>query len=69
VGTLDQYDTERGALTLAAFGREYHLGQTFIYQLIKDGKLRAVKVGRRTLILKRDAEAWVKSLPEMRAAS
>ncbi len=69
MGTTDQYDTERGAFTIAAFGRAYHLGQTFIYQQIKDGKLRAVKVGRRTLILRRDAEAWVKSLPAMRAAS
>jgi excisionase family DNA binding protein len=57
-----------GAYSLAAFCRAYSVGLTFVYQLIKDGKLRAVKVGRKTLILRDDALAWAKSLPAMRGA-
>ena len=58
----------RGAYSLAAFCRTYNVGLTFTYQKIKEGKLRAVKAGGRTLILRRDAEAWAQSLPEMGAA-
>lgn len=61
-------DDLRGAYSLAAFCRNYNVGLTFTYQKIKDGKLRAVKAGSKTLILRRDAEAWAQTLPEMRAA-
>lgn len=69
MGVPDQYDELRGAYSLAAFCRTYNVGLTFTYQQIKDNKLRAVKAGNKTLILRRDAEAWARSLPEMRAAS
>jgi excisionase family DNA binding protein len=36
-----------------------------IYRLIRDGKLVARKVGRRTLILREDLEAFAKSLPKI----
>lgn len=58
----------RGAYSLAAFCRTYNVGLTFTYQKIKEGNLRAVKAGSKTLILRRDAEAWAQSLPEMGAA-
>ena len=57
-----------GAFTIADFCRTYGVGQTFTYQQIKGGRLRAVKAGGRTLILRRDAEAWAQSLFEMRGA-
>jgi excisionase family DNA binding protein len=65
--TLDQNDDTRGALTIAAFCKAFGVGQTFCYQQIKDRKLRAVKAGARTLILRRDAETWARSLPAMGA--
>ena len=39
------------------------IGHTAIYDLIKRGKLRAVKNGRRTLILDQDLRAFLASLP------
>lgn len=45
----------RGAMSLAAFCRTYSLGMTRTYELIKEGKLRAYKCGKRTLILREDA--------------
>ena len=62
------YDDHRGALSIDGFCKLYGLGRTFAYEQIKGGKLRAVKCGNRTLILRRDAEAWTLSLPTLGGA-
>lgn len=56
--------TQTGAFTIPDFMKWSRLGRTKTYQLISDRKLRSVKVGRKTLILRADAEAWLNSLPE-----
>jgi excisionase family DNA binding protein len=38
-------------------------GRTKVFQDIKTGKLRAVKNGRRTLILRPDLEEYLRSMP------
>lgn len=38
-------------------------GRTKIFEAIRQGKLKARKSGRRTIILYDDAIAWLKSLP------
>lgn len=38
------------------------IGRTFVFQLIKEGKLKAVKLGRRTVIPVKECEALLSRL-------
>jgi hypothetical protein len=57
--------TVRRARTVKQFCADYGVGKTLTYAEMKTGRLRAVKVGFRTLILHEDSEAWARSLPEV----
>jgi len=48
------------ALSIDGFCRASSLGRSFVYQAIKDRKLRTVTRGRRRLILRQDAEAFLR---------
>lgn len=51
------------AYTIEAFCAAYGVGRTSAFSEIKNGRLQAKKVGKRTIIRAVDAEAWVTSLP------
>jgi len=52
-----------GAMTVKEFCRKYGIGRTKFYEEINAGRLRAVKCGKRTLVLIRDGSAWENTLP------
>jgi hypothetical protein len=55
------------ALSIPEFCQRYGPGKSTAYQEIHAGRLRARKVGRRTIILVDDAECWLRDLPELPA--
>jgi excisionase family DNA binding protein len=55
-----------GAFTIKEFCDAYRLCREKAYQEVRARRLRAVKLGRKTLILRADAEVWAASLPELR---
>jgi excisionase family DNA binding protein len=54
------------ALGIADVSRRTGIGRTTLFNLIRDGRLRAVKVGSRTLIRADDLADFLASLPDAR---
>ena len=52
----------RRAYTINEFGAAYGPKRSLTYKLLNEGKLKAVRVGKKRLILADDAEAWLASL-------
>jgi excisionase family DNA binding protein len=52
----------RDLLTITEFCDVIGVGRTTAYALLKSGKLKALKIGRRTFIEKAAVEAWLSSL-------
>jgi excisionase family DNA binding protein len=63
-----EFEMQAPALTLKDFCDAYRVCRETAYQQIRAGRLRAVKLGRKTLILRADAEVWAAALPELRTA-
>jgi excisionase family DNA binding protein len=53
----------KAAFSMEDFCNSYSVGKTTVYEEISWGRLRAVKVGRRTLIPLTSADEWLKSRP------
>ncbi len=60
-------DAEKRAFNIEEFCHRYGVGRTTFYEEIKSGRLRMVKVGKRSLITADAAEAWLKNLPTSQA--
>lgn len=56
---------ETAVYTIHDFAKAFGIGRTKLYEEINAGRLRARKAGKRTLILKTDADDWVNSLPTL----
>ena len=53
----------RLAFSLADAASAIGVGKSTLHELIATGKLRVRKLGRRSLVLREDLEAYVQSLP------
>ncbi len=51
------------AFSIREFSQAYRVGRTTVYAEIKTGRLRARKIGKRTVILDSDAADWLDRLP------
>ena len=46
----------------------YGICRDTFYAEVRRGRLRALKLGKKTIVLKTDAEGWAKSLPALELA-
>ena len=61
--TAPRFAVNRAAYTIAETLALTGLGRDKLYRLINEGQLPAHKLGRRTLVVATDLEAFLKSLP------
>jgi len=71
---ISPYESGAHSLDLMAYtvedaARVASLGRTALYAEIKAGRLRAHKIGRRTVILAASLRDWLESLPAIGAQS
>ena len=62
----EQGSPDKRALTVEEFIAAYGIGRTTTYEEIAAGRLAAVKLGRRTIIPREAADAWLASLPPIK---
>jgi excisionase family DNA binding protein len=60
---------QRAAMSIDEFCQRHAVGRTTVYGQIKQGRLLALKVGKRTLITEDDAEDWLRRLPVIEAGT
>jgi excisionase family DNA binding protein len=62
-------DTIKEALAVKEFCARYGICRETFYGEIRRGRLRALKLGKKTIVLKSDADAWRNSLPPLKLAA
>ncbi len=62
-GAKQPFPSERMALSIAEVADAIGLGRTFIYEQINAGALKAIKVGRRTLVPIEAINGWLAAQP------
>jgi len=65
----EDVNSTKRALTVDEFMAAYGPGRTTTYEEIKAGRLKALKLGRKTLIPRESADAWLASLPVLDTAT
>ena len=55
----------REAFAVREFCARYGICRDTFYSEVRRGRLRAVKVGKRTLVLKAEADTWAAGLPNL----
>lgn len=57
------HDSLNRGLSIPEAGQRIGCGRSMVYDLIRDGKIPARKVGSRTIILTSDVDAFLAALP------
>lgn len=53
------------AYSISAAAEKANIGRDGLYRAIRDGRLRARKFGRRTVVLDSDLQAFLNDLPQL----
>ena len=59
-------EIHREGLSISEACRVAGIGRTKIYEAISDGRLKARKLGKRTLVLRADLQSFLANLPVVR---
>jgi excisionase family DNA binding protein len=62
------YSSTREAFGVREFCARYGICRQTFYNEVKRGRIKVKKLGRKTLILRADAENWAASLPALNLA-
>ena len=65
VAKRTQRRTARLAYSISRLAKESDVSRSMIYEEIAAGRLIARKIGRRTIVRRADALAWLRSLPRL----
>ena len=57
--------SRREAFAVSEFCARYGICREAFYQEVRRGRLRAVKLGAKTVVLRADADAWVATMPAL----
>jgi len=57
--------TDREAFAVREFCARYGICRQTFYDEVHRGRLRAVKLGKKSLVLRADADAWVATMPAL----
>jgi excisionase family DNA binding protein len=63
VTAIDEAPRRRKAYSLREVGELIDTGQTKLFELVKSGRLKSKKLGRRRLVLDTDLEEFLQTLP------
>ncbi|TIT64340.1 MAG: helix-turn-helix domain-containing protein [Mesorhizobium sp.] len=61
-------EVTQNAFTVDGFCTAYGVGRSLLYEEIRAGRIEIRKAGRRTLIRREDAQAWLDALPKAEVA-
>jgi excisionase family DNA binding protein len=61
-------DFQKMGWSIVDAARTANVGRSTVYEEIKAGRLVARKMGRRTIILDQDLQAWLSTLPTLKTA-
>ena len=59
------HSADREAFTVSEWRERRNVSRGTFYNEVKRKRLRAVKVGAKTMVLRADDEAWAESLPAL----
>ena len=59
---------KRDAYSIPEFAQRNGIGRSTVYEEIKSGRLRALKVGNRTIITDEHGAEWRAALPELKTS-
>jgi excisionase family DNA binding protein len=66
---MQTIEADRLAYSINDFAELIGIGRTKVYAEIRDGRLRAKKLGSRTLITGKAASEFISRLPDVKAAA